>query len=111
MSIKVITVPSASETYKEVISTALTKALNKIKEATENGETHCYIASNSGKTPVEVIETLLDAGYNISYKKFYMGEWFIKAYWEECKERNGKLFRENDCSSFLEDSIENYKLA
>ena len=112
MGVRVINIPNAKESYNEVISTALANVVAKIDEAKTKGETHCYIVVSGGKLPVEAIQTLLDVGYDISYKKFYKGDWFIKAYWEESKVSGGKLFCEKDSGfNMVEVSIEDYKIA
>lgn len=112
MNAETITIPNASKTYANTIPIVFFKVVDAINKAKENGETNCVIRTSGGKVPAEVIKSLLDAGYDISYTKFHKGDWFIKAYWEEDKECGGKLLREEDDGfDATEVSIEDYKIA
>ena len=84
---------TAQEAHSNAISPAVQQYMAEIKKAKDNGMTSCYISSGFGKPPVEAIQTLLDAGYDIcfhSYGKGY-GDWFVQAYWQRSCEK-GKIF-------------------
>jgi hypothetical protein len=101
---------SAQEMYNNTIQTALEKAMKKISEAKDDGRTSCYISSIKGKVPFEVIQSLLDAGYDIKYNAFHKGygDWFIEAFWHRICD-HGKLFRGSSLDDPNEVSIQDYK--
>lgn len=101
---------SAQEAYNAVISVALENAMKKISEAKDKGYTSCYISSVKGKLPVEVIQSLLDAGYDIKYNAFNKGygDWFIEAFWHRICD-HGKLFRGGSFDDPNEVSIQDYE--
>lgn len=103
---------SAQEAYDDTIPVALENAMKKISEAKDNGYTSCYISSIKGKIPTEVIQSLLDAGYDIKYNAFNMGygDWFIEAFWSNPREK-GKLFKGSSFDNPIEVSIQDYKNA
>lgn len=103
---------SAQAMYNSTIPTELERVMKKISEAKDGGRTSCYIASSTGKIPVEVIEALLHAGYDITYEVFNKGygDWFVQAFWDRpCKQ--GKIFHRGVCSDPVEMSIQDYKNA
>ena len=101
---------SAQEAYNAAISVALENAMKKISEAKDKGYTSCYISSVKGKLPVEVIQSLLNAGYDIKYNVFNKGygDWFIEAFWHRICD-HGKLFRGGSFDDPNEVSIQVYK--
>lgn len=103
---------SAREMYNSTISTSLEKAMKKISEAKDEGQTCCYIASSLGKPPVEVIQTLLNAGYDITYHSYNKGygDWFVQVFWSRPCEQ-GKLFKGGAFENPVEVSIQDYKNA
>ena len=103
---------SAQEMYNSTISTSLEKAMKKISEAKDEGQTCCYIASSLGKPPVEVIQTLLNAGYDITYHSYNKGygDWFVQVFWSRPCEQ-GKIFKGGAFENPVEVSIQDYKNA
>ena len=105
-------VASAQEMYNDAIPTALENAMKKISEAKDNGQTHCYISSLMGKIPVEVIQSLLDAGYDIKYHAYHKGygDWFVEVFWAHSREK-GKLLTGGVFDDPVEVTIQDYKNA
>lgn len=103
---------TAIEANSAALSPAMQSYMARIKEAMDDGRTSCYISSNIGKPPVEAIQALLDAGYDIcyhSYGKGY-GDWFVQVYWHRaCKK--GKIFVGDSMGAEEEVTIEDYKNA
>lgn len=103
---------TAIEANSAALSPAMQNYMAQIKKAMDDGRTSCYISSTIGKPPVEAIQTLLDAGYDIcyhSYGKGY-GNWYVLAYWHRsCKK--GKIFTGNSSGAEAEVTIEDYKNA
>lgn len=101
---------SAQEAYNATIPVALEKAMKAISEAKDKGYTHCYLSSIKGKIPAEVIQSLLDAGYDIKYQVFHKGygDWFIEAFWSNPREK-GKLFKGGSFDDPIEVTIQDYK--
>lgn len=103
---------TAKGVYNDTIPIAIKKYMAKIEEAKNVGETCCYISCGTGKPPVETIESMLDAGYDIvysSYGKGY-GNWYVKAYWHRSCEK-GKIFIGDSCGAKNEVTIGDYKNA
>ena len=103
---------SAQEAYNAAIPVALENAMKTISEAKDKGYTHCYLSSIKGKIPAEVIQSLLDAGYDIKYQVFHKGygDWFIEAFWSNPREK-GKLFKGGSFDDPIEVTIQDYKNA
>jgi hypothetical protein len=103
---------SAQKAYDDAIPVALENAMMDIKKAKENGRTSCYISATSGKIPVEVIQSLLNAGYDIKYKVYHegYGDWFVHAFWDR-PNKQGKLFEGGACDNPVEVTIQDYKNA
>lgn len=102
-------VASAKEMYDGTISAALENAMKAISEAKEYGRTSCYITAITGKIPVEVIQSLLDAGYDITYQYFGKGyeSWYVQAYWHHARKK-GKIFKNESHNNPVEVSIQDY---
>jgi hypothetical protein len=103
---------SAQKAYDDAIPVALENAMREITKAKEDGHTCCYIVSGLGKLPVEVIQTLLNAGYDITYHSYNKGygDWFIQAFWSRPCEQ-GKLFKGGAFDNPIEVTIQDYKNA
>jgi hypothetical protein len=101
---------SAQEMYNSTIQTALENAMKKISEAKDNGNTSCYLSSSQGKIPVEVIQTLLNAGYDITYHSYGKGygDWFVQAFWDRPRQ-TGKIFVGELFKDPIEVTIDDYK--
>ena len=89
-----IVVPSPSEDYEVMLATILNRVVGKITKAKQNGETQCYISHNENGLPREIIQKLIDAGYDIRFSYFdRANDWFIKACWfEGC---DGHIYNEH----------------
>lgn len=103
---------SAQNAYDDAIPVALENAMKKISEAKDNGNTSCYISSINGKIPAEVIQSLLDAGYDIKYQVYHKGygDWFIQAFWSNPRKK-GKIFKAGCFDDPIEVTIQDYKNA
>lgn len=101
---------SAQKAYDDAIPVALENAMKKISEAKDNGQTHCDISSMMGKIPAEVIQYLLDAGYDIKYHAYHngYGDWFVEAFWAHSREK-GKLLTGGVFDDPVEVTIQDYK--
>lgn len=101
---------SAQKAYDDSIPVALENAMKAISEAKDKGYTHCYLSSLKGKIPVEVIQSLLDAGYDIKYQAYHKGygDWFIEAFWDHPYEK-GKIFKGGCFDDPIEVTIQDYR--
>lgn len=103
---------TAREMYNDTIPIAVKKYMDRIKEAKGIGETYCYISCATGKPPVEAIQILLNAGYDITYHSYGKGygDWFVKVFWHRsCKE--GKIFIDGISGADREVTIDDYRNA
>lgn len=105
---KVFMIPTAKDSYNATISPAMELALKEIDEAKKKGRTMCYISAVQNKLPSEVIKSLLEAGYDITYSAFEGGDWFIKAYWETPKDKDGQIFINDSYEKIKPSTLEEY---
>ena len=103
---------TAREMYNDAIAVAIGNYMNRIEEAKYAGQTSCYIHAMSGKPPVEAIEALMNAGYDITYHSYSngYGDWFVQAFWHRsCKK--GKIFASGMSGADKEVTIDDYRNA
>ena len=103
---------TAKEMYDDTIPVAMERCMSDIEAAKDAGLTHCYIGSNLGKIPVEVIKSLMNAGYDITYHSYGKGygSWYVQAFWHRsCKK--GKIFISGVCGAENEVTIDDYRNA
>lgn len=89
-----IFVPFAKTAREATERYALQNTVDKINEATQNGEVQCYIAADNGGLPKAVVQRIIDAGYDVIFSHYSCASnWFIEARWiDGC---NGSIFQKN----------------